>query len=89
MTHKASDGCEASAVDTLVSTLYSQTQEIAKEGHNGWGNTMTWAADEIEQLRADLIKYRTAMDAIYNHNEAARLAVIQHFGTLHTRTEAY
>ena len=32
-----------------------------------------------------LKKYVKAIDAIYNHNEAARAAVIQHFGTLHDR----
>ena len=27
---------------------------------------------------------KKALDAIYNHNEAARAAVIQHYGTLHS-----
>jgi hypothetical protein len=30
-----------------------------------------------------LEKYKTAMDALYNHNSATRAAVVQHFGTLH------
>ncbi len=30
-----------------------------------------------------LVQYMQAMDAIYNHNEAARAVVVQHFGTLH------
>lgn len=36
----------------IVELLKQQAQEIAKEGHDGWGNTMTWAAEEIEKLRA-------------------------------------
>jgi len=30
-----------------------------------------------------LDKYMKGLDAIYNHNEAARAAVVQHFGTIH------
>lgn len=36
----------------IVELLKQQAQEIAKEGHDGWGNTMIWAAEEIEKLRA-------------------------------------
>lgn len=36
----------------LINTLREQAAEIAKEGHNGWGNTMTAAADELSRLRA-------------------------------------
>ncbi len=35
----------------IVVLLYEQAREIAKEGHNGWGNTMVAAAEEIEKLR--------------------------------------
>lgn len=37
-----------------VQTLRDQAIEIAAEHHAGWGNTMTWAADEIERLRGAL-----------------------------------
>lgn len=36
----------------LVGQLRRQAVEIAKAGHNGWGNTMLLAADEIERLRS-------------------------------------
>ena len=35
----------------LVSILRQQAQEIADEGHVGWGNTMQVAAAEIARLR--------------------------------------
>jgi dephospho-CoA kinase len=35
------------------------------------------------RLREALEKYKSAMDAIYNHNEASRAAVIQYFGIHH------
>jgi hypothetical protein len=48
------------------------------------------AEDKLASLEAAvkvkdeaLAKYRVAMDALYNHNEAVRAAVIQYFGTLH------
>lgn len=40
-------------------------------------------ADRTEDAADTLEKYVKAMDAIYNHNEAARAAVIQHFGLWH------
>ena len=36
----------------IVKQLREQAQEIAKEGIAGWGNTMLWAADEIERLQS-------------------------------------
>lgn len=53
----------------LVALLRSQAEEISNAGHDGWGNTMRWAADvlssrspkpEIEAIREremDLIRY--------------------------------
>lgn len=38
----------------IVETLRKQARDIAKQGVNGWGNTMQFAADEIEALRAKL-----------------------------------
>ncbi len=40
-------------------------------------------AREIADAANTLQRYVDAIDAIYNHNEAARAAVILHFGTLH------
>jgi hypothetical protein len=34
----------------LIELLRAQAREIAREGHNGWGNTMELAADELEEL---------------------------------------
>lgn len=38
-------------VRPLVELLRTQAKEIADAGHNGWGNTMLDAANEIERLR--------------------------------------
>ncbi len=65
----------------LIETLHKQSDEIAKAGLPGWGNTMTDAAEALQ-------RYVTAMDAIYNHNEAARAAVIMHFGLWHQTPNA-
>lgn len=60
----------------LITQLRVQAKEIADAGEPEWGNTMAMAAET-------LARYFDAIDAIYNHNEAARAAVIMHFGTLH------
>ncbi len=39
-------------MNDIVPFLIRQAEEIATEGHNGWGNTMIMAAEEIERLRA-------------------------------------
>ena len=44
------------------------------------------AAARIDALEADVARMRTALDAIYNHNEAARQAVIQHYGLWHSES---
>ena len=38
------------------------------------------APEVVRELVNDLRRYVTAMDALYNHNEAVRAAVVQHFG---------
>jgi hypothetical protein len=43
-------------------------------------------AKDMHLAAIALRKYVTAMDAIYSHNEAARAAVIQHFGIHHAIT---
>lgn len=40
--------------DYLLATLAVQAHQIADAGHNGWGNTMTSAADEITRLCAEV-----------------------------------
>src|ERR1017187_3877397 len=60
----------------LIETLHKQADEIAKAGLRVRGNTMTDSAETLQ-------RYVAAIDAIYNHNAAARAAVIMHFGTLH------
>ncbi len=61
---------------TLITQLRVQAQEAEDANVPGWSNTMTKAADTL-QLYVD------ALDAIANHSEAARAAVVMHFGTLH------
>lgn len=51
-------------LDVLVKLLRSQANEIADSDHNGWGNTMTDAADEIERLHAELAEFRRLVIAI-------------------------
>ena len=46
----------------IVDVLYKQAVEIAIEGIPGWGNTMTSAAEEIAQLRAELEQRYTAAE---------------------------
>ena len=37
-------------VNSHIKWLRQAAKEIASEGHNGWGNTCTEAADEIDRL---------------------------------------
>jgi chorismate mutase len=37
----------------VIDALRKQADEIAREGHMGWGNTMTAAADAIDALLAE------------------------------------
>lgn len=38
--------------------LREAAEQIAKAGHNGWGNTCTFAADHIDELAAQLAAER-------------------------------
>lgn len=40
----------------IVETLRLQANEIADEGYSGCGNTMSFAADEIDRLRAHVVE---------------------------------
>jgi hypothetical protein len=44
----------------IQSLLRQAADEIASEGHNGWGNLMTSAADHIEALERQLAELRQA-----------------------------
>ena len=46
------------STDDLVKTLREQSKEIANKGIAGWGNTMSDAAEKIEQLQAALKEIR-------------------------------
>ncbi len=74
--------------DTLHQQIRNDQQQLAAEREK---IKQHWIihdlASQREQTLVDALqKYMVAMDAIYNHNEAARTAVVQHFGTLHPPT---
>jgi len=48
----------------LPQELRRQADEIAYEGHNGWGNLDLMAADEIDRLRAELSTERKRQSAM-------------------------
>ncbi|WP_312139955.1 hypothetical protein [Stutzerimonas nitrititolerans] len=54
----------------VIEALRKQAGEIAKEGHFGWGNTMTAAADALDTLLAE-------RDALKAENKRLDLAVAQ------------
>jgi hypothetical protein len=61
----------------LVDTLRAQAADIGQRGINGWGNTMTSAADRIEALEAEVERLRAQLrlaniDAINAQTELAR-----------------
>jgi len=37
----------------IIDILKTQAKEIADQDIPGWGNTMLWAAEEIEKLRQE------------------------------------
>jgi hypothetical protein len=50
----------------ILNTLFHQADEIANEGHAGWGNTMSLAAEsissllnQVKELEAENIKLKT------------------------------
>ena len=70
-------------------TKFDFTDEMNSVRSSSWRlmNDMQdqlYAAErELRLLRAAVGKYKTAMDALYNHNEAVRHAVVEHFGVTH------
>lgn len=48
----------------VIEALRKQAGEIAKEGHFGWGNTMTAAADALDTLLAERDRMAIALDEI-------------------------
>jgi hypothetical protein len=63
------------ALEAEITTLRSSLEGVTgeRDGH----------LLEVVRLRGFLKIYRDALDSIYNHNEAARAAVVMHFGTTH------
>ena len=53
-------------MDDLVLRLQSQAREIAAQGVAGWGNTMTDAADHIEQLKRENAELRRDAERIFD-----------------------
>jgi hypothetical protein len=46
----------------ICEQLTTQAGEIARAGHNGWGNTMLAAAEEIARLQRDAERYRFCVE---------------------------
>lgn len=74
----------------IIKQLRQQAEEIAKEGHAGWGNTMLEAADRLERNDIDLWaidaelrraglkpwKYKTFAECVAFLRERAQQAVL-------------
>ena len=58
--------CDIMGAEDIVDQLKMQAKEIAADRHNGWGNTMIVAADEIDRLRS-------ALQAIHDNPDSARI----------------
>jgi seryl-tRNA synthetase len=52
---------------------------------DSWRDEACGLQHENTRLITELRRYMKAIDDIYNHNKAARLAVIQHFGLNHEK----
>lgn len=48
----------------VIEVLRKQADEISREGHFGWGNTMTAAADAIDALIAERDRMRDSLEHI-------------------------
>ena len=51
----------------IINQLREQAEEIAHEGHNGWGNTMLVAADIIEKFRS--LGFRVCPNCLSIYND--------------------
>ena len=49
----------------ICELLKEQAEEIAKEGHNGWGNTMLDASVTITRLEQELEGYKNEGQTLY------------------------
>lgn len=56
----------------LINLLHAQAREIAAQGINGWGNTMTQAADELERLQAEAVVAARLTGKLIDENSAMR-----------------
>lgn len=61
----------------IVKTLRAQADEIAKDGHAGWGNTMQDAALRIEELEVRLAEAERENATMTKECEAAALCIIE------------
>jgi len=48
----------------MITTLRAQSEEIAREGHAGWGNTMSAAADAIAEKDAEIAAFEKVCDRL-------------------------
>jgi hypothetical protein len=58
------DHSEEAAMGDLIERLRQQAAEIASAGHNGWGNTMTEAADELARKDAEIAAANAEIDEL-------------------------
>ena len=61
--------------DTLQARLREAANEIAREGHYGWGNCCTAAADRLDALEADLALYKKRVADIATEREQLEAAL--------------
>lgn len=69
-----------SPLEDLVGRLREAANEIARNGHAGWGNQMTEAADEIERLQDELCEWRQmhmAIAKVIEFEDAFRAAMLR------------
>ena len=69
-------------LERRVAALEAITAEAKKSSQRSEVGSSRWM-ERIAELEEVVEKYRKAIDDIYNHNEAARAAVIAHFGLHH------
>ena len=86
----------------IIKRLRQQAEEIAKEGHAGWSNTMLEAADRLERKDADLWaidvelrkaglepwKYKTFAECVAVLRECAQSAQRTNDGLTHADGES-
>lgn len=64
-------------------TTHELIEQLKSNAEDFGTGKLSQFGDDMRMAAATLRSYVNAMDAIYNHNEAVRAAVIQHFGIHH------